>query len=102
MEGLAAALAVLIRAGKGDTFLAGQFRSWLSNEAAKLPKLQIQPGQVGMALAGAAPLRSPRMSEFPGAFLLGLYLPTTRVDAAQHCLSAMIMIERDRLAFPPE
>lgn len=102
MEGLAATLAVLDRTGKGNTYLAGQIRDWLSNETTKLPRLQIQPGQAGMALVGEAPLRAPRMLEFPGAFLLGLNQPITRVDAAQHCLSAMTMIERDRLALPPK
>jgi hypothetical protein len=53
-------------------------------------------------LGGEARLRAPRMAEFPGAFLAGLYQPSTRVDAAQHCLSAMIMVERDRLQLPPK
>jgi len=97
MEGLTATLATLDRSGNGDTALAGQIRRWLSNEHAKLPKLQIKPGQVDLNLAGSAQLHAPRMAEFPGAFLLGLYQPTTRVDAAQHCLSAMTMAERDNL-----
>jgi hypothetical protein len=40
------------------------------------------------------------MADFSGAFLMGLYRPTTRVDAAAHCLSAMIMVERDGLDLP--
>jgi hypothetical protein len=102
MEGLAATLAVLNQSDEGDTALAERIRRWLADEAAKLPKLQIQPGQVGMALGGEARLRAPRMAEFPGSFLAGLYQPSTRVDAAQHCLSAMIMVERDRLQLPPK
>jgi len=97
MEGMAATLAVLDRSGNGDSALAEQIRRWLSTQDAKLPMLQIKPGQTGMQLAGSAQLQAPRMSEFPGAFLLGLYQPTTRVDAAQHCLSAMTMAERDHL-----
>jgi hypothetical protein len=100
MEGLAATLAVLHGSGEGDAALARQIRVWLANEAAKLPRLQIQRGQTGMALGGEAQLHAPRMADFPGAFLVGLYEPSTRVDAAQHCLSAMIMLERDRLQYP--
>ena len=66
-------------------------------QGAKLVTLQIKPGQTGMQLAGGTQLQAPRMSEFAGAFLWDKYQPTTRVDAAQHCLSAMTMIERDRL-----
>ena len=100
MEGVAATLAVLNRSGNGGTALAEQLHRWLSKQAAKLPKLQIQPGQAGLELGGNAQLRAPRMLDFPGAFLAGLYQPSTRVDAAQHCLSAMIMVERDSLALP--
>ncbi len=100
MEGLAATLAVLDRSGGGDTALAEQIRRWLSEEAAKLPRLQIKRGQIGMQLGGSAQLQAPRMLNFPGAFLLGVYQPTTRVDAAQHCLSAMIIVERERLRLP--
>ncbi len=38
-----------------------------------------------------------RGSRVSCAFLLGLFQPTTRVAAAQHCLSAMTMAERDHL-----
>ena len=101
MEGVASTLAALNRSGEADTARARALRSWLSREADKLPKLQIRPGQEGMALGGEAQLRAPRMAEFPGAFLLGLYQPSVRVDSRQHCLSAMIMIERDRLELAP-
>ena len=101
MEGVAATLGTLNRSGEGDTARARRIRSWLSQEAERLPKLQIRPGQTGMPLGGDAQLRAPRMAEFPGAFLLGSYDPVTRVDSAQHCLSAMIMIDRDRLELPP-
>jgi hypothetical protein len=50
-----------------------------------------------MALGGEAYLRAPRMAEYAGGFLLGAYEPLTRVDAAGHCLSAMVTIERNQL-----
>jgi hypothetical protein len=66
----------------------------------KLPRLQIQPGQTGLTLGGDAYLQAPRMAEYAGGFLAGLYEPLTRVDAAGHCLSAMVTIEREQLVAP--
>ena len=83
--------------GEKDTDRVREMHDWLSGEIAKLPKLQIQPGQQGMALGGEAYLRAPRMADYAGEFLGGVYEPMTRVDAAGHCLSAMVIIERDRL-----
>ena len=100
MEGLAATLKVLNDLGEGDSALARRVRIALTSETAKLPALQIQRAQTALPLGGKAVLQAPRMAEFPGAFLLGLHEPTIRVDAAQHCLSAMIMLERDRLRVP--
>jgi hypothetical protein len=100
MEGVAAALATLNRAGEGETARAQSLRTWLAEEAARLPALQIQLGQTRMALGGQAQLTAPRMIEFPGAFLRGWYLPSVRVDLNQHCVSAMLMIDRDRLLLP--
>jgi hypothetical protein len=102
MEGVAAALAALNRAGEGRTERARSLRRWLAEEAARLPALQIQPGQTGMALGGSAQLVAPRMAEFPGSFLQGSYHPSTRVDNGQHCVSAMLMIDRGRLLLAPE
>ena len=97
MEGVAAALGVFNRAGEGEAERARRLRIWLADEAARLPRLQIQPGQTGMVLGGDARLAAPRLIEFPGAFLQGFYKPSTRVDVGQHCLSAMLMIDRDGL-----
>jgi hypothetical protein len=101
MEGLAATLAVLVRSGEGNADLAGRIRAWLLGEAGKLPRLQIQPKQTTMALGGEAALHAPRMAEFAGAFLAGVYEPSTRIDAAAHCVSAMVIIERNRLQLSP-
>jgi len=97
MEGVAAALAVLGQAGAEYAVQAGRMRSWLSNEADKLPKLQIQERQNRLLLAGDAVLTAPRLAAFRGGFLIGLYTPTVQIDAAAHCVAAMIMIERDGL-----
>jgi hypothetical protein len=77
--------------------LAENVRGWLKAEQAKLPKLQIQPGQELIALNGDAYLRSSRIADFSGAFLAGLYDPEVRLDVSAHCISAMVMIEQDHL-----
>jgi hypothetical protein len=100
MEGLAAALAGLKAGGETDTRRVRGLREWLLDEVRKLPKLQIQPDQRGLKLGGEAYLSAPRMSEYAGAFLSGIYQPLTRVDAAGHCLSAMVTIERGNLSAP--
>jgi hypothetical protein len=97
MEGIGAIAAVLKQSGENDTDRARALRAWLSNEVAKLDRLQIQPGQQGLVLGGEAYLRAPRMAEYSGGFLAGIYDPLTRVDAAGHCLSAMVIIERHHL-----
>ena len=97
MEGVSATLAAFKRAGDGTGTLAVRLREWLAVEAEKLPKLQIQPDQTRLRLGGEARLTAPRLAAFSGAFLLGVYAPETRVDAAAHCLSALMMIERDRV-----
>jgi hypothetical protein len=97
MEGIGAIVATLTQSGENDTDRARALRAWLSDEVAKLDRLQIQPGQQGLALGGEAYLRAPRMAEYSGGFLAGIYEPLTRIDATGHCLSAMVIIERNRL-----
>lgn len=97
MEGIGAIAAALKQSGENDTDRARALRAWLSNEVTKLDRLQIQPGQRGVALGGEAYLRAPRMAEYSGGFLAGIYDPLTRVDATGHCLSAMVIIDRNQL-----
>jgi hypothetical protein len=89
------------KSGNGDAVLAERIRIRLASEAEKLPRLQIQNGQTGLAFGGEARLTAPRMATFGGAFLVGLETPSMRVDTAAHCLSAMIRIERDTLLSAP-
>lgn len=91
MEGVAATLTVLNQSGENDTDRVRKLRSWLTQETVRLPKLQIQPGQADMALGGEARLRAPSMLQFSGAFLLGLYEPTTRIDLGEHCFWAILL-----------
>ena len=101
MEGLAATLGVLMRSGDDRSDLAGRVQGLLSRQTVQLPRMQIRREQNRIELGGEAYLASPRLADFAGAFLLGRYEPVTRVDAAQHCLSALMMIDRDGLDREP-
>lgn len=95
-EGVADGLAALVDGGAGSGDLANNARGWLAREMDKAEKLQIKPGQNGLDFASARVI-APRMSEFAGNFLEGVYLPRTQVDLAAHCVSAMIKIRRNAL-----
>ena len=92
MEGVAATLGVLDAKDVADVELVQQLRRWVGAEAAKLPRMQVRGGQEGLSLGGDARLSAPRMAAFGGAFIAGIYEPSTRVDLAQHCLSAMLTL----------
>lgn len=97
MEGLAATLAAMNLSPERGSFLANSLRDWLRKEASRLPRLQIRPGRIDMTLDDGTVLHAPKMAQFVGAFLWAEDRPSIRVDAAQHCLSAMTMIEENRL-----
>lgn len=97
MEGAAAALGAFDRAGERDSALARRTRDWLVHESTKVSRLQIKAGQTRLPLGGDAWLSAPRMSDFAGTFLLGLHEPMVRLDVDFHCLSALLMLERDGL-----
>ena len=95
VEGVAATLAAFRRAGKEGTQESTELRAWLERELEKMPALQVQPGQKHMKLGGEVRLLVPRLSEFSGAFLAGIYAPQVRVDLTAHCLSALMIVERE-------
>ena len=101
MEGVASTLGVLDAEGGTDELLL-RLQTWAAGEALKLPRLQVRTGQEGLTLADDAKLSAPRMAGFGGAFLMGHYEPTTRVDLMQHCLSAMMMLDRVGTTLPPK
>ncbi|MGE5087487.1 MAG: hypothetical protein ACM3QY_00050, partial [Candidatus Levyibacteriota bacterium] len=100
IEGVVATLAVLDPRRAADAESAGRLQAWLAPEAAKLPRMQLHAGQDLLVLGGDARLSAPRMAGFRGAFLAGVYEPWTRVDLMQHCLSAMIMLDRPPPTLP--
>lgn len=98
MEGLAVTQGAFVESGEGSSALAQRVVALLDREAAKLPSLQIQRGQTQMKLGGEAILTAPHLAEFAGSFLWTRKRPETRVDFAQHCLSALMMIEDNERA----
>lgn len=96
LEGVADGLGVLVSAGQGEGDLAKKARAWIERETDKALRLQIQPGQTTLTFANAQ-VTAPRMSDFAGAFLGGVYRPMTQVDLAGHCVSAMVKIQRQAL-----
>lgn len=97
MEGIAAILSALLLSGETESERVRALREWLTQEMAKLPRLQIKPGQQGLGLGGDASLRAPRMAQYAGEFLNGLYEPVTQIDTSGHCLSALVTIQQGRL-----
>jgi hypothetical protein len=65
----------------------------LAREMARLPRLQIAAAQTQMRLGGEAYLVAPALQRFGGAFLWDEYGPNTRIDAAAHCLSALLLVD---------
>ena len=53
-------------------------------------RLQILPEQRRIQFGPKRYLQAPEIADHAGAFLNGLYRPQVRVDATQHCLSAML------------
>ena len=92
MEGMAATLGVLLDARDPDGALIERVRAFLASEGAKIPRLQIPPAATRLPLAGRAEFSSPALAGWGNALLWGVYEPKTRVDAAQHCLSALLQL----------
>jgi hypothetical protein len=95
VEGIASALGALDRAGERDSPLARGTREWLAREAKTIARLQVRPGQTTLQVGGNASLTAPRMADYAGTFLLGVYDFRVRVDMDMHCLSALAILERE-------
>jgi hypothetical protein len=92
VEGLAAGAAALARAGRADSALAVHAR--IGAEMEKNRALQLPPARDRIALGGDIYLISPRLGAYAGAYLLGRYTPTIRVDVTHHCISAITEMQQ--------
>jgi hypothetical protein len=89
VEGLLEGAAVL----RGYPEYRGLFQQAVARvekEMQKNRQLQILPGQKSLRFSEQRFLSAPEIPSYAGAFLNGRYRPQVRIDATQHCLSAMI------------
>jgi len=89
VEGLLAGLAVL-QAEKGYENLSQKVSLRVKKEMQKNRRLQLLPDQENIRFSKNHYLKSPELIRYTGAFLNGKYRPQIRIDATQHCLSAML------------
>jgi hypothetical protein len=92
MEGLATAAAVLRAHGAADGALLERLEARMAEEMESIRRLQIPPDTSRMDFGEGVYLISPRLRDFPGAFLESRYRPYTRVDATGHCVSVMVKL----------
>ena len=82
--------AAAIGAHGGHPELHARIMVRVQREMAKNRRLQISPGQRQIVFGDDRTLTAPEIADYSGAFLNGRYRPQVRIDATQHCLSAMV------------
>jgi hypothetical protein len=92
MEGLATAAAVLRAGGTTNEALVTRVETRFREGMETVRRLQLPPGASRFEYGGGAYLVSPKLRDFPGAFLESLARPYTRVDATAHCVSALVKL----------
>lgn len=98
VEGMLAGADALDLHGGFETLLRA-LRRRAESEMKKNRRLQITGGQQRLEFGPQRFLTAPEIAQHAGAFLNGRYRPQVRVDATQHCLSAML---KEQLLRPPE
>jgi hypothetical protein len=93
VEGLAAS-AVTISQGGGDAALLRMLRARIRADMDKNNAMQLQPGQDRIAYGADTYFVSPRLRDYAGAYLMGRFMLSTRIDVSQHCISAIAEMQR--------
>lgn len=89
IEGLLAGLAVLEENKKyKDLSILVDMR--VAKEMKKNLGLQILPDQKNIRFSKKRYLKAPELGRYAGSFFNGKYRPQIRIDATQHCLSALL------------
>jgi len=102
VEGMAAAMQVL-RESDREEQMRQLLRIRIQAEMEQNVALQIPLGACEIPLGDMRELRSPDLKRFAGAFLNGRARPQIRIDATQHCLSAMLKQRPESiLTAPPD
>lgn len=91
VEGLVAGADLLGRFDRYRT-LHQRVRERIAGEMEKNRRLQIVPDQEKLHFSEQRYLVAPEVADHAGAFLNGLYRPQVRIDATQHCLSALLKV----------
>jgi hypothetical protein len=94
VEGLASALRVLTTSKWQDKTLVPRLRRVIAAEMVKNNALQIQSGQDRIDLGHGTYLFSPAAAEHAGAFLAGAQQPYLRIDFTEHCICALLELEK--------
>ena len=92
IEGLATAAAMLRARKDSDGALLARIDARVNEDMEVNRALQIGPNMDRIAFGEGISLTSPKLRDFSGAFLLGRYEPTTRVDMTGHCVSAILKL----------
>ena len=95
VEGLLAGAGVIADSGRYQA-LYEKTMLRVKQEMEKNLRLQIRPDQKYIQMGPKRYLTAPEIPDYVGAFLNGLYRPQVRVDATQHCLSAMVKMRRSQ------
>jgi hypothetical protein len=93
VEGLAASAATLAHGG-GDAALLHALRTRIRTDMEKNNAMQIRPGQDRIAFGVDSELSAPRLRDYAGAYLMGRFTPSIRIDMTQHCISAIAEMQR--------
>jgi hypothetical protein len=94
VEGLAASAATLARAGRNDALLR-TLRARIRAEMDKNNGMQVQPAQDRIVFGADSQLTAPRLRDYAGAYLIGRFTPSIRIDMTQHCVSAVAEMQRE-------
>jgi UDP-N-acetylmuramoyl-tripeptide--D-alanyl-D-alanine ligase len=89
VEGMTAVLGML-ESKSEHAELKGRLETRIGKEMDKNLALQIMPGQKQITFGPERTLSAPEIANNSGAFLNGRLRPQIRIDATQHCLSAML------------
>jgi UDP-N-acetylmuramoyl-tripeptide--D-alanyl-D-alanine ligase len=93
VEGMAAVLEMLEKSAEHSE-LKDRLVARIEKEMVKNLTLQIMPGQKEIVLGSGRTLSAHEIPNNSGAFLNGRQRPQIRIDATQHCLSAMLKTRR--------
>lgn len=95
VEGLLAGAGIIADSGRYQKLYETTMKR-VGQEMEKNLRLQIRPDQKYIQMGPGRYLAAPEIPDYAGAFLNGLHRPQVRIDATQHCLSALVKMRQSR------